>query len=306
MDPFTTEDPSMIVMDEDDDFGLDEIETTLTSQRINHEKLAANIIVFLWSVMSGSCTLITVIRTKSVRGQLLGVMLINLAVAVVCEGITIAKTIETEFRGGIGNFGTIGCHLYFIALIFFRYVINASIITVFLDSTFNLPQSRKAQIIGTLCIWVFAMALTAFKVYGILQGPTVMEYHHNLCAAVFRWPYWVLEFFYLVYHCIVPSCFTLVTLIRFCCTHRTNKASRGKKLPFVLSAVLYLILTLLLQVLFHLMRSGFPYDAYLWFLVVLECIRLSISLIWLLLIPDLRNKCLCREISEEDSIELLE
>ena len=36
----TTEEPSMIVIDEGDDFGLEEIEPTLTSRHINNEKIS--------------------------------------------------------------------------------------------------------------------------------------------------------------------------------------------------------------------------------------------------------------------------
>ena len=302
----TTEEPSMIVIDEGDDFGLEEIEPALTSRHINNEKLASNIIFFVLSIISGLCALTTVIRTKSVRSQLFGVILVNLAVAVLIRAMIVTRDIEIEFRGGLGNFGTTGCFFYHIGSMLSGFVINASTLTIFLDCTFNLPQSRKAQIIGTGFIWVFSMIITMFVAYVPLKGPEVFGFHHNLCGSGLRWSYLAYELLSLAIYCIVPSIFTLVTLIRFCCTHKTNKATQGKKLPFVLSAMLYLILVLMVQALLYLVRNGFPYEVHLWLYVILECVRVSISMIWLFLIPDLRNKCLCREISDVDSIELLE
>ena len=315
MNSTTTEEPSMIITDEADDFGPEEIEPTLASRHISNEKLAVDTIYFLLSVICGLCIIITVIRRKSVRSQLLEAMLSNLAVAMLIRAmVATARNIETESRG-MANFGTVGCFLWYNGRIFSRSAVNASIITICLDATFNLPQSRKAQIIGTLCIWGYAIAHTVLELYVILDGPR-LDYMIQLNArfytclaslkSEYKWPY---ALFLFVFYSIVPSIFALIALIRFCCTHRTNKVTQSKKLPLVLTAILYLILVSIVQVLlackgYHIIDLLF--DGYMRILAILENGKVVISLIWLFLIPDLRNKCLCREISIDDSIELLE
>ena len=237
MDSPTTEEPSMIVIDEGED--LEELEPTVISRHINSDKLAANTMFFVLFIICGLCVLTTVIRTKSVRSQLLGVILVNLAVATLIRALIVTRDIEIEFRGGIGNFGTVGCFFYHVGSIWSAFVINASILTIFVDCTFNLPQSRKAQIIGIVCIWAVPMIITMFIVYGPLKDPEVFKSHGNLCGSELRWSFRVYKVLAFVFHCIVQSIFTLVTLIRFCCTQRTNNATQGKKLPFILSAVIY-------------------------------------------------------------------
>ena len=312
MESITTEEPSLIITDEADDFGPEGIEPTLTSGHINNKKLAVDTIYFLLSVIAGLCTLITVIRTKSVRNQLLGVMLINLAVAMLIRAMVVTtRNIENESRG-MDNFGTVGCFLWYNCWIFSKSAVNASIITICLDATFNLPPSRKAQIIGTLCIWGYAIAHTVLELYVILDGPRLddmSEFNGRFytCLAGLKSEYnWVYALFFIVFYSIVPSIFALIALIRFCCTHRTNQATQGKKLPFVLTAMLYLILVSIVQVLLACMRYriiwiDLSFDGYLRLHAILEYGKVVISLIWLFLIPDLRNKCLCREMSIDDS-----
>ena len=152
MDLDTTELPAEIILDPD--------EPVPPSRTVNHEKLAAHTIFVIFAIISSLCVLITVIRTKSVRNQHLGVMLINLAVVVLVRAMIDTRSMETEFRGGIGNFGTVGCQFYIIGSHVSAVVISASIVIICLDITFSLPQTRKAQAAATI------------YVFGGLQSPT--------------------------------------------------------------------------------------------------------------------------------------
>ena len=129
--------------------------------------------------------LITVLRTKSVRGRLLGTMLINLAVAELTRGMVVTRDIETESRVGSQNFGPLGCHLYYIGLGMSICVSNAAIAISCLDATLNLSQSLKTQVLAAVCSWVLAIIFTAIMFYGLARGPEV--YHnsdHDICALV--------------------------------------------------------------------------------------------------------------------------
>ena len=78
-----------------------------------NERLAACSVLYLLAVICSLSVILTVIRTKSVRSQLLGVMLINLAIAVLIRAMAVVlRDIESDSRGGIENFGTLGWHIY--------------------------------------------------------------------------------------------------------------------------------------------------------------------------------------------------
>ena len=309
MDLSTTKAPYEIIIDEGEDFSSEEIETFRTSPKIIHENLAAHTIYFLLAVISSLCVLITVIRTKSVRGQLLGVMLVNLAVAVLIRAMVITREMETESRGGMPNFGTVGCHLYYIGLGMSICLSNAAIVIICLDATFDLPQSRKTQVISTVCVWVLAIAFTAIIFYGLWNGPEVFyNVDHDVCALTLAAPRWAAELVnQLTFH-YIPTTFVLVTLIKFCCTHRKTKATEGKKLPFVLTAVTYLVLMWAVQIFYNIITNGVSFrwwSMYIWFVTIMECGKAVISLIWLFLMADLRNKCLCRESPGGEATHLL-
>ena len=309
-DQQTTGTPSIIVMDQIDDFNYTEIEPILASPSINHERMAADIVHLLLTVSCSACTIITVMRTKSVRSQLLGVVLINLAVAVLIDGLIITRNIEMEARAGRPNFGTLGCHLFIMGLAVSVCAINGSFIVLCLNSTFCLPQSRVAMMTGTFCIWASAIIFPALILYGIDEGPEVFEGYSggNDCAVHHRDRSMLLiriSSILLLYY-VVPSVFILVTLVRFVRTCRTNRSIKGKKLPFVLTAVSYLVLMWMPLISYPISDSSSVFMLYYWSIKISYYGRAVISLVWLVLIPDLRKQCLCQETIDEDSIELLE
>ena len=72
--------------------------------------------------------------------------------------------------------------------------------------------------------------------------------------------------------------------------------------------MIYLVLMWAVEIFYFIIINGVSFkwwSMYIWFLMILESGKAGISLIWLFLIPDLRNKCLCRESPEGESIHLL-
>ena len=216
MDPYTTESPSEIILDDSDYFYLEEMGPAVQPLLVDHGKLAAQTIYVIFAGLSSLCVLITVIRTKSVRGQILGVMLINLAIAIIIRAmVVVSREIETVSRGGIGNFGTLGCHVYLIGMFSALCAANVAIAIICLDVSFSLPQNRKAQIISTVCIWSYAIIFALVMTYGTIKGPTVHEFD-KMCGGAFRWPFRVILLILLVGIHIIPTVFVLVALIKFC------------------------------------------------------------------------------------------
>ena len=143
MERYTTEAPYWYVLDEIDDFNFTDIEPILVEPNVVHERLAMYTVLFLLGLVSSLCMFITVIRTKSVRRQLLGVMLMHLAVTIFIRAMVFTREIERESRGGHGNFGTVGCHFYFIGYSLSATVFIAAFVVICLDTTFSLPQRWK-------------------------------------------------------------------------------------------------------------------------------------------------------------------
>ena len=294
----TTQAPWHNLFDESDDID-DFTEMDLSFS----EELAAHSVYCLLGVVSSLCVLITVIRTKSVRSQLLGVMLVNQAIAVLILAMFDTKHIEMYARG-IANFGIVGCHLYKLGKAVAHCVMNFSFIIICFDSVFSLPQSRMSRMAGTFFIWLLAIILPAIELYGIAKGLEVFPDPVIGSICIVRVPSMLLLISDLLLYNIIPSAFILHTLIRFCRVHRGNRFIKGKKLPFVLTTVMYVVLSWT-AVISHVFSHKLL-ELYFWSTVMNAYGRVVIALIWMLLTPELRNIFLCRRTAVEDSIELID
>ena len=139
--------------------------------------------------------------------------------------------------------------------------------------------------------------------YGLGEGPEVIKsyFGQNICVITMRVPYIVRQIVDWVVFLLIPTIFILVSLIRFCCTHKTNKSTEGKKLPFVLTALIYLVTVWAMQAVLH----THYFHTYLWFNMTAEFGHVVVPLIWLFCITDLRNKCFCRKTPDDEAIQLL-
>ena len=175
---------------------------------------------------------------------------------------------------------------------------------------FSLPQTRKAQAVTTICIWGFAIIYSLLVVYGAFEGPYLRTEPENYCSPSLKWPHWVYRWISLSVIYILPTVIVVVTLIRFCYPDRANQSIQNQMLPFILTAIMLLVPLWTVELLHCIIQNGvrlsWSYDL-LFFLVIITEIRFSaILLVWLFLIPDLRNTFLCRETTDVDSIELIE
>ena len=182
---------------------------------------------------------------------------------------------------------------------------NVAIAIICLDVSFSLPQNRKAQIIATVCIWGYAIIFALVMTYGTIKGPTVHEFD-KMCGGSFRWPFRVILIILLVGIHIIPTAFVLVALIKFCYIVGKGQPIDNKKLPFILTTIIYLLLCWADQLVWCLNLEPPSRDLYSSLLMIKESGMVVISLIWLVCTPDLRNKCLCRETTDDDAIALVE
>ena len=197
---------------------------------VRNERLAACSVLYLLAVICSLCVILTVIRTKSVRGQLLGVMLINLAIAVLIRAMTVVvRDIESDSRGGIENFGTVGCHVYHNGYNVSEAVINAAILIICLDTTFSFPQSRIVQTIASVFIWVFAIIFSCVHLYYLSDGLSVGKWANgSFCYIYLKRPGWIRDIMYFLIFHFISTTLVLFSTFRFCCSHSTNKATRGR------------------------------------------------------------------------------
>ena len=295
MEFYTTEG---VIMYDGDDFPVVELEET----PIDTLRLIGFTIQVLLAVVSSLCVFITAIRTKSVRSQLLGVMLINMAIGIFIRGMVAAKELETATRGVELDLGIVECHLYYLFNNLSGWLIELSFIIICIDVTFTIPSSVKTNLVSAVFVWLFSIIFTCIILYGFAYGPAVYEgYGGKICLLDTRGPYWLDQMINLIIYYIIPSAFVLVTLFRFCFTHRTSKSVVGKKLPYVLTVVIFLVTTWALQIGFYV----FVFGLYFWLYMILEYSKIVISLIWIICIHDLRNNCLCRKGTDEEKAHLL-
>ena len=179
------------------------------------ERLAACSVLYLLAVICSLCVILTVIRTKSVRSQLLGAMLINLAVAVLIRAMTVVvRDIESDSRGGIENFGTVGCHVYHNGYNVSEAVINAAILIICLDTTFSFPQSLIVQdyCIGVylgFCNHIFLCTLVLFIRWPECRKVGQWEFLLHLPKATWMGPWYNVHFdfpFYFNYSRFYLAC----------------------------------------------------------------------------------------------------
>ena len=233
----------------------------------------------------------------------------NQAIAVLILAMFDTEHIEMHARG-IANFGIVGCHLYELGKAVAHCAMNFSFIIICFDSVFSLPQSRMSRMAGTFFIWLLAIILPAIELYGIAKGLEVFPDPVIGSICIVRVPSMLLLISDLLLYDIIPSAFILHTLIRFGRVHRGNRFIKGKKLPFVLTTVMYLVLSWTAVISHRIFLTDvFSHkllELYFWSTVMNAYGRVVIALIWMLLTPELRNMFLCRRTAVEDSIELID
>ena len=187
-------------------------------------------------------------------------------------------------------------------------VIKAAILIICLDTTFSFPQSPTVQYIVSVFIWFFAVIFSWVYLYYLSGGLNVVRWGNGgFCFISKKRPGWVRDIMTILIFHLISTTLVLFSMFRFCCSHSTNKATRGKKMPFVLTAVIYLLLTwaVELSIFCNMIKVPFasPRSNY-WLGKAFEFRRVVILLVWLLFIPDLRKIFFCIKSVENEPLEI--
>ena len=231
MAEYTTQEPWLLVMDEINLINISDIEPLVYASRpVDQAKVAAHLILVILTIVVSLYLLVTVLFTKSVRSQLVGVLLINMAVALLISTVVHSRHLEAEANALHGNFGTAGCHLFMMVSYVYIGVFNATVVLLCVNAVFILPQSVISR--SSVTVITFSVVL----LYGFASGPKVLQHHRDsMCTIDNVTSIFWFETITLLFYDIVPTVFLIVTLIKCCFAHRINKASQGNILPFGLT-----------------------------------------------------------------------
>ena len=306
MDRYTTEEPWYTALDETEFFNKSESESANVGYPMNKPRVAALSISFILGIISSLCLLVTVIKTKTVRNQLVGVFLISMAVATLLSTCVLSRWLQLEIQGGKYDVGLVACHLYYLFFYVTVAAFNATVILLGLDTTFDFKQNKTIKFAVTLSIWLISMIFSLVLLYGFGTGPQLMAALDGYSYCTLGFDYYTNEMVVHILFEIVPTIFLLIAFIKSCCLCRDNKApSDGKMLPFVLMAITFLVLTWTERFTFVLYYSsgflGTLADIHAWATLVKTYQMPFICFYWLFLLSDLRKTFLCRGESAEES-----
>ena len=281
---------------------------------MKHEEFTAYTIYIILASVSFFCVIITVFRTKSVRNQLLGAMLINLAVGNYLLNIFYMHQAELAYMGissaSMSDTGTLGCYFYLSTTYISTIVTNISIVVILVDVIFILPQNRKSQILVTVVIWVMAVILSVVVMLGVHESPL---HHHvdtgNECYINVRNPQWISESpLRYIFYGVSEICIIAIVII-ICILYDKSMSFESRKVPFFLTIAIYLVLSWIADLLLFVSRFTFfrtveinMTSFYLWPPVIRDCGMVLISIVWLCLTPDLRNTVLCKTLRESNEV----
>ena len=284
------------------------------------EEFAAYTTYVIVATISFLCVCTTVFRTKSVRNQLLGAMLINLAVGyyIVCiyyfaciySPLLAEKSYLVKRSFVISDIGSLQCYLQLSASYISKIAVNASIIIILFDAAFSFPQTRKAQILVTVVIWAGAVVISVGMLYGIQEAPEWIG-ESSQCYINLRnsqsFSHWCSHYFIYGVRSIV---IVVSVIIFFVSIKNMFISSNVKRVPFFLTATFFMVLESTTQTLycvscFELFDTRKAYSSfYVWQYVLCDYGGVLISLFWLILMPDLRNKFLGKNTNEPREVPL--
>ena len=149
----------------------------VSSQHIH--KITVLIVIFILSFVFTICLVITVLLTKAVRTQLIGILLINMAITVMLfEAIGVPVMIRGELD--YPDMETFSCQTTYVFLYVTTIIFNCSLVLLGVDAVVNLPNGVTFRLALLGAVWSFAFIFTLMEVYSIGNG-----YIHDapiLCA----------------------------------------------------------------------------------------------------------------------------
>ena len=277
----------------------------VSSQHIH--KITVLIVIFIVSFIFTISLLITVLLTKAVRTQMVGTLLINMALAVMLFGV-IGIPVMVREELDYPDMETFSCRTIYIFLYVPTLTFNASLVFLGVDSIFELPNSVRFRLGLLTVMWSFAFTFALAEVYGVGNGYThdapvlctLSQTRSNIVELTIEFAY-----VYLPLLCILII--IIVIVVKYLKNHNSNKTvNLGEARPFVISAILFITLVSPLRIL-HYFRAGrekelFPVDLsefFSWIMIVYLVVRPVICIIWIFTLPALRGT-ICRKGSSPD------
>ena len=199
----------------------------VSSQHIH--KITVLIVIFILSFVFTICLLVTVLLTKAVRIQLIGILLINMAVtAMLFEVIGIPVMIRGELD--YPDMETFSCQTTYVFLYVTTIIFNFSLVLLGVDAVVDLPSGAMFRIALLGAVWSFAFIFTLMEVYGIGHGYihdapilcTLNQRHSNIVQMTVEFVYIHLPVF-----CILII--TIIIVVKYCRNRNSEKANGYKQ-----------------------------------------------------------------------------
>ena len=281
----------------------------VSSQHIH--KITVLIVIFIISLVFTICLSVTVLLTKTVRTQLLGILLINMVIAVMLfEVIGVPVMIRGELD--YPDMETFSCQTTYIFLYVSTLIFNFNFVLLGVDAVFDLPSHNAFRLALLGAVWSFAFIFALMEVYGIGNG-----YIHDaprLCTLNQRHSTIVemtVEFVYLYLPLFCVLTITIIIVVKYFRNRNSEKQfDMSKAKPFVISGMVFFALVAPLRILYYLRvndsdRTVKSSELLNWIMIVYLIVRPVICIIWTFTLPAFRETIFHKDASRGENIYLL-
>ena len=277
-------------------------------------KITVLIVIFIISVVFTICLSVTVLLTKIVRTQLLGILLIDMVIAVMLFeviGVPVMIRGELDYPDMEEAFS---CQTTCVFLYVWTIIFNFNLVLLGVDAVFDLPSYTAFRLALLGAVWSFAFIFALVEVYGIGNG-----YIHDaprLCALHQRHSKIIemtVEFVYLHLPLFCILTVTIIIVVKYFRNRNNEKPfDISKAKPFVISGLVFFVLVAPLRILYYLRVNNsdrtVPFkssELLNWIMIVYLIVRPVICIIWTFTLPAFRETIFHKEASRGESIYLL-
>ena len=283
----------------------------VSSQHIH--KITVLIVILIISFTFTICLSVTILLTKTVRTQLLGILLINMVIAVMLfEVIGVPVMIRGELD--YPDREAFSCQTTYVFLYVSTIMFNFNLVLLGVDAVFDLPSHTAFRLALGGAVWSFAFIFALVEVYGIGNG-----YIHDaprLCTLHLRHSKIVemtVEFVYLHLPLFCVLTVTIIIVVKYFRNRNSEKPfDMSKAKPFVISGVVFFVLVAPLRILYYMRVNNSDRtvpikssELFNWIMIVYLIVRPVICIIWTFTLPDFRETIFHKEASRRESIYLL-
>ena len=284
-------------------------ESDVSGQHI-HE-VTVLIVLFIMSFLFTVCLTATILLTKTIRSQTMGILLINMSIAVFIFQV-IARPVTIRENLHYSDTEKISCHLIYIVTLATTTTFNLTLVLLGIDATFNLSNSVIVRMSVTIAIWILPFVLAVVELHG--EGSNYIKDIPRLCQLTQRYPetFKVLVELTHVFMPLVGMLLILIIIMVKFCRARCNDQSieLTKAIPFLISAVIILISVSPLRIVYILKENGWNVpitlpELYHWTTLVQVVLRPVICIIWVFMFRGFRKTTFRKTNTDGESRYLL-